>query len=343
MEEISAKSQMAKIRGFERGFMATHLINLGSKVGLFGALHESAEGMTVPDLAAQLGLHEPYLDTFCKTAYHFEILDHDELGKFKLQPHLGEILGDRSHFKNYLANITLSVDFVGKMFEEFPGYYRSGQILEDVYTPEASKAVAQTTKNMHLAFAFMILPKNEELRHTLEHGVKVLEIGCGHGALIIQLAKAFGSSTFVGVDPDRHGIEDAKNRISKMGLADRVTVENIGGEHLRYAEEFDMVLMVVTLHEIRPGIRQKVVENAYRALRTGGLLVILDFPYPSTIEDFRNPLYDMAILEQFFEICFGFVHLNNEERNEILIQEGFRDLKHQPVGKGMFELVTAIK
>jgi ubiquinone/menaquinone biosynthesis C-methylase UbiE len=343
MEEMTSKNQMAKIRGFEKGFMATHLINLGAKVGLFEALHGASEGLTIPDLASQLGLHEPYLDTFCKTAYHFEILDCDELGKFRLQPHLGEILGDPSHFKNYLANVALSVDFVGKMIEEFPEYYRRGQVMEDVYTPEVSKAVAQTTKNMHLAFAFMILPKNEDLRHKLEQGVRVLEIGCGRGALIIQLAKAFGNSTFVGVDRDSHGIEGARHKIADMGLGDRVSVENIGGEDLRYAEEFDMIVMVVTLHEIRPGIRQKVLEKAYQALRPGGQLLILDFPYPSTIEDFRNPMYSMAVLEQFFEICLGFVHLNTEERNEIITKVGFSDLQYAPIGKGMFELVTAIK
>ena len=32
MEEISTKTQMKKIRNFERGFMATHLINIGDKV-----------------------------------------------------------------------------------------------------------------------------------------------------------------------------------------------------------------------------------------------------------------------------------------------------------------------
>lgn len=35
MEEVSTKTQMAKIRSFERGFMATHLINIGHKVGVF--------------------------------------------------------------------------------------------------------------------------------------------------------------------------------------------------------------------------------------------------------------------------------------------------------------------
>ena len=34
MEEHSSGKQMAKIGNFEKGFMATHLINLGAKLGL---------------------------------------------------------------------------------------------------------------------------------------------------------------------------------------------------------------------------------------------------------------------------------------------------------------------
>ena len=100
MEEVSAKTQMAKIRNFERGFIAIHLINIGAKVGIFEALNEEKEGLSVSDLASKLSLHEPYLKVWCRTAYHLEILDSDEHGKFKLQPFFNEILGDKNHFRN---------------------------------------------------------------------------------------------------------------------------------------------------------------------------------------------------------------------------------------------------
>ena len=96
MEEISAKTQMKKIRDFEKGFMATHLINIGAKLGVFEKLNEKKEeGLTAADLATELGLHEPYFKIWCQTAYHFQILDCDDNGKFKLQPFLDEILGDK--------------------------------------------------------------------------------------------------------------------------------------------------------------------------------------------------------------------------------------------------------
>jgi len=40
MEEISPKTQMTKIRSFEKGFLATYLINIGNKVGVFAKLNE---------------------------------------------------------------------------------------------------------------------------------------------------------------------------------------------------------------------------------------------------------------------------------------------------------------
>ncbi len=161
MEEISAKTQMAKIRYFEKGFMATHLINLGAKLGIFKTLNEVKEGLTVPELASKLGLHEPYLKIWCQTAYHFEILDCDDQGKFMLQSFLDEILGDKSHFRNYLANIALSVDIVGEGMKEVPGYFRTGKIMEFYNTPELSKAVYEPTKNIHFVFHFMIFPKTK--------------------------------------------------------------------------------------------------------------------------------------------------------------------------------------
>jgi len=175
------KLKWKKIRTFERGFMATHLINIGSKLGVFEKLNEKKEeGLNVADLATELGVHEPYLKFWCQTAYHFELLDCDDQGKFKLQPFLDEIL---------------------------------------------------------------------------DKGIKFLDIGCGNGSLIIQFANAFENSKFVGINPDVHGVDAAKATISQLGLEERVTVEHIGGEKISYKDEFDMVSMVVTLHEILPDIR----------------------------------------------------------------------------------------
>jgi SAM-dependent methyltransferase len=344
MDEVTGKTQMAKLRGFEKGFMATHLINIGARVGVFEKLNEAKEeGLPISDLADMLGLHELYVKFWCQTAYHFEILDCDDRGRFKLQPFFDEILGDKNHFRNYLINISMDVDIIGKGLVDAPEYFRTGKTIGGIQNSEMAKTAYGTTKNIYLAFLFMIFPKNEHLKQLLDGGIKFLDIGCGDGTLIIQFAQAFANSKFVGVNPDIHGIEAAKATISQLGLEDRVSVENIGGETSSYTDEFDMVCMVVTLHELPPDVREEVVAKAYQALKTGGYLLILDFPYPSKLEDFRNPMYDYGILDQFFETIMGTVHLNKQEQEEMLSNSGFKDIQRAPVGKGMFEFVTATK
>ena len=343
MVELNAKAQMAKVREFEKGFMATHLINLGAKLGIFEALTENKDGLTVPVLAAKLGVHEPFLKIWCQTAYHFEILDSDDDGRFKLQPFLDEILGDRNHFRNYLANITMDVDLIGQGFMQSVGAFRTGDPYPLYNTPEFSEMVYESTKNIALAFLFMIFPKNEHLKQMLEKGIRFLDIGCGNGSLVIQLAQAFGNSTFVGIGPDANGIKAAKSAISKLELEDRVSLELLGGEKLTYKDEFEMVSMVVTLHEIPPAVRQKTVENAHRALKQDGYLLVLDFPYPAQLEDFRNPKYNYGILDQFYEISAGSQHLTTGQQDELLSAVGFKNIKRMPIGKGMFDFITATK
>jgi ubiquinone/menaquinone biosynthesis C-methylase UbiE len=343
MEEISSKTQMAKIRNFEKGFIATHLVNLGAKLGIFEALNENQDGLTLPVLAAKLGIHEPYLKIWCQTAYHFEILDSDGKGRFMLQPYLDEILGDKNHFRNYLANIAMDVDLIGEGFRGSAGAFRTGNPFPIYDTAEFSEMVYESTKNIALAFLFMIFPKNEHLKQMIEKGIRFLDIGCGNGSLVIQLAQAFGNSTFVGIGPDANGIKSAKSTISELELEGRVSVEHLGGEKLPYQDEFDMISMVVTLHEIPPAVRKETVENAYRALKQDGYLLVLDFPYPSQFEDFRNPMYNYGILDQFYEICAGSVHLTVEEQNDLLTAAGFKDIQRTPVGRGMFDFITAGK
>lgn len=343
MEEVTAKNQTEKVRRFEKGFMAIHLIHLGDKMGIMEVLNKNKEGSTVAELAAQLHLHEPGLHTWCRTAYHFEILNCDDQGRFTLQPFLDEILGDRNHFRNYLATIAMDVELIGKSMDEAAHFFRTGEVIKGYVDPEMSRMAYAMTKNIYLVFLFMILPKNESLKKLLDDGVRLLDIGCGDGSLIVQLAQSFPQSRFVGINPDRHGIETAFAVIDKLGLGNRVTVEHKGGEALADKDAFDLISMVVTLHEIMPKIRKTVMEKAYQALKPGGTLLILDFPFPATIEDFRNPIYDYGILDQFYEICIGTAHLNVDEQNDLILQVGFNNINRQAIGKGMFDFITASK
>jgi len=343
MTEISRESQVAKLDGFDRGFIATHLISIGARLGLFRTLNEAKEGLAVQDLSLKLELHEPYVDLWCKAAYALEILDCDDDVRFRLQPWLDEILADESHFRNMVGGFKLKADVVGEFLRTAPDYYRTGEVVSEVYTPEVTAAVGEATKGAHLAIGFYLatLPEDTPIKQRLAEGARLLDIGCGAGNFVIQLAQTFVNSRFVGVDPDSHGVEAARSMISQLGLAERVSVENLGGEEVRYEAEFDVVSMFLVFHEILPDVRVSVVENAYRSLRQDGQLLVFDFRYPDKLEDFRDPGFQAGIMDQFFETCLGVVHLSAREQDRLLATVGFRNILRTSLGP--MDIVTATK
>jgi len=328
MKEITFESQAAKIENFYNGFTATHLIHIGDKLGLFEVLNDNKKGLTSSELASELGLHEPYLKIWCQTALYLEILDYDEGGRFKFQPYMNEILGDKSNFRNYLGRFNSLVNVTGERFKESIVHYRTGKTLEG-YSPQHSEIVAEATKSFHtyLNVYFKKLPSTNPIKQMLEKGINFLDIGCGNGRLIIQLAALFPNSRFTGVDPSLYGINVATKNIDQLGLKDRVFVENLGGEELQYKEEFEIACMTVVLHEINPNIRLKALENIYNTLKKGGRLIIFDFSYPESFDDFKNLNYGSVIIHQFNETSLGAVFLTLTEQNEMFIKVGFTDIQ----------------
>lgn len=345
IKEISFESQEAKIRNFERGYRATHVINMGLRLGIFQALHLVLEGLTVKELALRLMLHKPYLKVWLQTAYHFEILDCDDPGRFRLQPHMAEVLGIESHL-NHVPTHTLFTE--NNEMEEaidspLTNYIRTGRSYNKVRSQESSQAISEATKSVYQVFLSMILPKHSRLEQMLKQGIRFLDIGCGSGSLIIQLAHAFSQSQFVGIDPDIYGIERAESTVSDMGLENRVSFEVMGAEELHYNNEFEIVCMVATLHEILPAVRARALERACGALKKGGQLLVLDFPYPDKLKDFRNSRYDYGVIEQYFEVANGIVHLGASEQNQLFDQVGFKNIQRMDMGEGMFDFIIATK
>ncbi|MHA1931424.1 MAG: class I SAM-dependent methyltransferase [Promethearchaeota archaeon] len=340
MKEITFESQTAKIMNFYEGFSATHLIHIGDKLGIFEVLNDNKKGLTTSELASELGLHVPYLKIWCQTALYLEILDFDEGGRFKFQPYMNEILGDKSNFRNILGRFNSLVNVTGERFKKSIEHYRTGEALEG-YSHQDSEIVAEATKSFHtyLNIYFKQLPSTNPIKQMLEKGINFLDIGCGNGGLIIKLAMQFTNSRFTGVEPSPYGINVARKNIEQLELKDRVFVENLGGEELQYKEEFEIACMTVVFHEISPSIRFKALENIYNALKKGGRLIIFDPTYPERFDDFKN--YGSVIIHQFNETSLGAVFLNITEQDKMFAKVGFKDI--QRVSLGIIDIINAVK
>ncbi len=342
MKNVNFRSQTAKIQGFNKGFLATYLINIGNESGIFEALKNAKNGLTIGELATNLALYEPYVKIWCNTAYFFEILDCDNENRFKFQPFLDKILGDKSDFRNRLSFIKLTVSVFGERMKVAPELYKSGNRIDD-FTAQHSDLVAQSTKPIHILMRNFISQdsRNSHIKQKLDQGIEYLDIGCGGGNFIIQLAKMFKNSKFIGIDADNHEIEMATKEIAELKLGDQISVECLKGQDIQFDNRFGIVSLVAILHELPADIRLNIVKKAYQALKNNGVLMIFDFSYPEKIEDLRNPNYEQAIIHQFIDTLLDTNVLTAQQLDAILTDVGFKDI--QRVNFQGINIITALK
>jgi SAM-dependent methyltransferase len=345
MAEITLDEQSAKLEAYEKGFLAVHLVNIGVVLGLFEKLSAFEGGIRPDALASELGLHEPYVRVWCQTAYHFEILDCTEDGRFRLAPHTSTLLTDTENPYYFGNRARFMVSHIAEDLKRHPAFYRSGDsYFYDAHGQEFSKDARALTKHIvPLAYKFMVIPSVPGLKERLDVGMNVLDVGCGSGLLMIELAKVFPNCRFVGVEVDGLAVEDTQRYVEDSGVKDRVSAVLVDADFMDYDGEFDLVNMAVVLHEIRPDMRRRSMANCYKALKDSGEIVIFDFAYPERLEDFRKLEYAPGIKDQFYELILGHEHLSLAARHQLLLEVGFKDPTTIPLFGGPIEVAHAKK
>jgi cyclopropane-fatty-acyl-phospholipid synthase len=102
-------------------------------------------------------------------------------------------------------------------------------------------------------------------------GERLLDIGCGWGALVIRAAQQFGAHA-LGVTLSRRQHEEAQRRIAEAGVADKVRVELRDYRDLR-GETFDKIVSVGMVEHVGRERLGAYFRTTYDALRDGGLFL----------------------------------------------------------------------
>ncbi len=93
------------------------------------------------------------------------------------------------------------------------------------------------------------LPALEGVVAKLEHGGRVADVGCGHGASTVLMAQAYPQSTFTGSDYHPESIATARERASAAAVQDRVRFEVCSATDVAGAG-YDLVTMFDCLHDL---------------------------------------------------------------------------------------------
>jgi ubiquinone/menaquinone biosynthesis C-methylase UbiE len=104
--------------------------------------------------------------------------------------------------------------------------------------------------------------------------LRVLDVGCGTGRTLHQLAIAHPQLRLHGADLSPAYVRLARKRLIDV---DEVTLAVENGEALPWADAtFDIVTSVYMFHELPSNARRNVVREMFRVVKPGGLVVIED-------------------------------------------------------------------
>jgi SAM-dependent methyltransferase len=131
------------------------------------------------------------------------------------------------------------------------------------------------------------LPALDGVVAKLRSGARVADMGCGHGASTVLMAKAFPASSFRGSDYHRESIDTARERAATAGVADRIEFE-VAQAQAFSGTGYDLVTTFDALHDMGDPIG--AARHVYDSLAADGTWMIVEPAAGDTVQDNLNPV-----------------------------------------------------
>ncbi len=150
-------------------------------------------------------------------------------------------------------------------------------------------------------------------------GERVLEIGCGTGEALAIFARLVGEASRVcGIDLSPGMIHQARVRLRKKGLADRIRLVEGDGTYLPYCENCsDVIFLSFTLELFDTAEIPIVLAECKRVLRPGGRLGVVSLLSP------EHPSWIVRLYEWFHAHLPTYVDCRPINADELIRAAGF--------------------
>ena len=313
--------QVSRLYDLIAGYHVTHLMEIARELGVWAALVRTP-GLGSEGLAGELGTDPFYTDVLCRTAFSFGLLEREGDG-WRMAAHFDQILGDPgSSF--YLACAPRVHMVLGEDYRDYVAHFRAGTTRPyQEHSQVFMREVAEALKTLPRIFLDLVLPRLPALAARLEEGGRVLDVGCGGGWALVQIAERFPRTSCVGVDVEPYSVELAQRLIEERGLAGRCQARAQSVEQLGEDGAYDVATSFLVVHEIAPSLKPTAFAAVARALKPGGYFLIFDEAYPETDAALQTMPTRFAALAQWYELTWGNVVDTRTALHERCHQAGF--------------------
>jgi SAM-dependent methyltransferase len=225
------------------------LVALGDRLGLYRGM--AGRGAITPaELAVHTGTNERYVREWLVNQAASGYVEHDRAaGTFLLPDEHAAVLATDDGRATLTGAFQIAQGLSG-MADQLARAFRTGAGVEsESYPSDVFEGMARAARARCETFLIGAwLPALEGVAARLEAGGQVADLGCGGGAALIQLARAFPRSRFVGFDSHDPSVAMARTAAAAAGVAEQVRFEAapvsaFTGSH------YDLILALDSLHE----------------------------------------------------------------------------------------------
>ena len=261
---------------------------IGDQLGLYQAM-SGAEPLTSGELAQRTNTSERYVREWLINQAAAGYIDYQPAtGRYSLPDERAvALLSKDSPF--YVGGALMIALAMTKAEPRIRENFRTGAGMgwgeHDPYMFEGCERLFRPGYLANLVQSW--IPALDGVQEKLERGAKVADIGCGHGASTVILAKAYPNSRFYGFDGHRASIERARTLAQEAGVADRVTFE-VGQATDYPGSGYDLVTYFDCLHDM--GDPSNTLRHTREALAPEGTVMLVEPAAGLHVEDNFNPV-----------------------------------------------------
>jgi len=279
---------LGKVVGDFGASLSSSLAYIGQKLGLYQAL--AAGGPLTPaELAEKTNTNERYVREWLVNQASGEYVEYDAAsGRYSLSPEQAVALTDeQSPF--FVGGGFYVVKAMTQAAERIEDHFRNGGgMLWGEHHPDLFIGVERFFRPGYVAHLVSSwIPSLDGVDEKLKAGAKVADVGCGHGASTIIMAKAYPNSEFWGFDNHQASIEYARGAAQEAGVSDRVHFEVASAQTIP-DNQYSLVAFFDCLHDM--GDPVGACRRAAEVLGPDGVAMIVEPMAGNTVEENFNPI-----------------------------------------------------
>ena len=296
MDKDRVKAFTNKVFGDMAGAMSAGLGYIGVKTGLFRAMAGKGP-MTLAQVLGATGLQSRYVEEWLKGMASAGYLEHDPVVDTWLLPdeHAFMVASDETdHFMGGLFCMLPPLLRVAPRVAE--AFRTGGGVPFEDYGRDGIEALDLLNRGQYQQrFASHWLKSLPQVTARLQAGGSALDFGCGAGAVVLSLARAFPQASFTGIDRSHESVAAAQAALSTApdaaSLAPRAHFLAQSLADLAADEQFDFITACDCIHDL--AAPAETLRQIRARLKPDGVFMVIEPKAADSAEGNRNAIGTM--------------------------------------------------